>query len=99
MKRSDGNMTVREYADKKVQELREKGNKNVCVKKVEACKVGKNCYSIELFNTGTVSPEAEITDVLPEGRFEMTKGVVVTISFIPPRCRKEKREYFHAALA
>ena len=95
-------MTVKEFAEKKVQELESQGCKKVRVVNVGECKIRKHSYSHILFNPAAVPMDAEVVDkkdlIFKDDFSHEYTGAMVTVAYVKPRCRKESREYFRAAL-
>ena len=90
-------MTVKEYAEKKKAELILAGNKNVKIGELIPCELAQHTWSYELFSRKRIPETAEVQDrpALIEGKIP---GVMIEVSFVKPRCRKESRDYFRAAL-
>jgi hypothetical protein len=94
-------MLLKDFVDKKAQELKEAGFKSVELRKVTPCKLGKNCFSFMLFSGETVSMEAEVGEVdnaVLDERAEKP-GVMLSYNVIKPRCRKVTTEYKYAVIA
>ena len=90
-------MTVKEYTEQKIQELQKKGYKEVKVKDVIPCTLDEKSYSYELFSREKVSENAE---VMPEWDHKgKTKGAMIWLNFIKPRCRKVSVDSFRVTLA
>jgi hypothetical protein len=95
-------MTVKEFVNRKVQELEAQKCKDVRIIDVSECKIGKHSYSFILFNKAPVDMTAEIVDrkdlVFEDEYLTEHKGAMVTIAFVKPRCRKISRESYHTAI-
>lgn len=91
-------MTIKEYADKIIANLESSGCKNAKVLEYLPCQITQTSYSYELFSRKRIPETAEIKErpAVIDGRIP---GVMVTVSFVKPRCRKETRDYFRAVLA
>lgn len=95
--KEDIDMTVKEFCEKKVQELTSKGNKNVSVKRISECTLMANGgIGYLLFCPTTIPTDAEVAETWDKSK-EYT-GAMVSIEFVKPRCRKPVREYFYAVL-
>jgi len=90
-------MTVKEYAEKKKAEMILAGYKNVQIKELIPCELSQSSWSYEPFNRRRIPETAEVQDrpAVINGKIP---GVMIEIVFIKPRCRKESRNYFRAAL-
>lgn len=90
-------MTVKEYCEKKVQELKAAGCKNITIGKVDEVTLGKGgMISYELFTAKAVPDTAEVSETWD--RTKDCKGAQARIELVKPRCRKPERRYFYAAL-
>lgn len=90
-------MTIKEYAEKKRAELILAGNKNVQIKDLIPCELSQNSWSYEPFSRERIPETAEVQNrpTVINGKIP---GVMIEVSFIKPRCRKETRDYFRVPL-
>lgn len=90
-------MTVKEFCEKKAQELKAAGCKNIAIGRVDEVTLGKGgMISYELFTAPVVPETATVSEMWD--RTKDYKGAQVRIELVKPRCRKPVREYFYAAL-
>lgn len=95
-------MTVKEFAEQKIQELQAAGNKNVSLKSIRPCEIGNRngmtSVAFSLYGDEKIDDNADIATehhLNEEGR---EKAAMIDICFVPPRCRKETVKTFYAAI-
>ena len=91
-------MTAKEFAEQKAAVLLAAGYKNVKILDYLPCELSQATWCYEPFSRKRIPETAEVID-RPASINGSIPGVMIELSFVKPRCRKETRDYFRAALA
>jgi hypothetical protein len=90
-------MLLKEFANKKMQELISEKCKNVKVGSMTECDLKKGgSISYLLFNPVNVNENVTVSDTW--SNTEDHKGVQVRITYVKPRCQKQTSKYVYAKI-